>query len=295
MKIAVIGGGSIGLLTAACLYEGAEHEVSIYTRTDGQAEELNRRGLTLLKGSFERLLPAKARRAGKELPDADLLIIAVKQYHLEELEEWLAASGAAKLFLQNGCGHISLMERLPSGSIYAGVAEFGALRINGHTVRHTGEGKVRIAPVREETGGYPLFNAFEQKYPVKIETDYKKMLFDKLIINAVINPLTAILKVENGALAAEPHCRRTAELYYKEAADILDVGNREEELERIFEVCRKTARNRSSMLSDLDHGRPTEIDAITGYLLEKAAEEGKPHQMTGMLYEMIKALEKAGD
>ncbi len=42
MKIGIIGGGSIGLLLAGRL--GKQHEVTLFTRTESQADRINRAG-----------------------------------------------------------------------------------------------------------------------------------------------------------------------------------------------------------------------------------------------------------
>ncbi len=55
-------------------------------------------------------------------------------------------------------------------------------------------------------------------------------------------------------------------------------------------VADKTGRNISSMLQDVRRRQPTEIDYITGYLLEQARQQGLPCPHNEIVYDAIKRM-----
>ena len=55
-----------------------------------------------------------------------------------------------------------------------------------------------------------------------------------------------------------------------------------------------TADHRSSMLQDLERGRPTEIDAINGYVASRAAACGMAAPVNATLTRLIRARARAG-
>ncbi|MCB9487896.1 MAG: hypothetical protein H6684_04100 [Deltaproteobacteria bacterium] len=105
-----------------------------------------------------------------------------------------------------------------------------------------------------------------------------RLLWEKLVINAAINPVTAMLRVRNGEIATNPDARTLALAAASEAVDVaralgvaLDKGAM---LARVIQVAEATAANRSSMLADVEAGRRTEIDAINGAVVREAARLG---------------------
>jgi 2-dehydropantoate 2-reductase len=56
----------------------------------------------------------------------------------------------------------------------------------------------------------------------------------------------------------------------------------------VARVIAGTADNRSSMLQDVEHGQPTEIDFITGYLLTVATQHGIDAPHNSALLERVK-------
>jgi len=77
-----------------------------------------------------------------------------------------------------------------------------------------------------------------------------------------------------------------------EAADIAQVNNLIEfhpSLEQVQAVCSRTASNTSSMLQDMKMGRTTEIDSITGILLQEARQAGISIPAHETLYNLVKA------
>lgn len=296
MNVGVIGGGAIGLLFAA--YIAPAFNVKIYTRKIEQAELLNNEGLFLLREGSK--LKANIRSEilqNQSLGQLDLLIIAVKQYHLDDLFNQFPSINQAKniLFIQNGMGHIPYLDKLSNDSIYVGVVEHGAMLLSSHTVEHSGIGRTKISPykVGSSTISNIIATVESDNFPFVYEEDWSEMLTEKLVINSVINPLTSIYRVTNGELLRNIYFYETMKGLFDEVITVFPSRNIEL-WDRVKEVCDKTANNRSSMLKDLEEGRLTEIDAILGYVLDIAQKKGHKLPITSFLYHSIKGLEKGG-
>lgn len=295
MEIGIIGAGSIGLLFAA--YLSKNNEITLYTRTQEQAAEINSHGIVLNKEGERTVFHVKALPFARRKEIEMLSIITVKQYQLPAVLENLTSLREAPqnlLFLQNGMGHLKLLEALPAANIFIGTVEHGALKEDSYTVSQNGQGVTNVSVFK---GGTEVLNSFiasaPSDFPFLVKPNYYEMLVDKLIINAVINPLTAILGVKNGALVENQFYFHVMRLLYSEIAAILNLAEQEKHLEQVIMICKKTAGNRSSMLKDLEANRMTEAEAILGFLLEKAKASEKEAPLTETLYFAIKGKEKA--
>lgn len=296
MEIGIIGAGSIGMLFAS--YIGKWFKVTLYTRTKEQANEINKYGLILQKGSQQTVSIVKAVPFTDWHGKDDLTIIAVKQYQLnlivEKINE-LHINLKNLLFLQNGMGHLKLFEQLPVENIFVGSVEHGALKANSFTVSHNGEGVTNIAVFRGDSSPIKQFTALVPlEFPIVFKTDFYEMLLNKLIINAVINPLTAILQVKNGELIENRYYFQGLKILFAEISSIFDLEKPEEHFEQIMNICLKTAGNCSSMLTDIEAKRKTEVDAILGFILEEAKRKGKVASKIESFYYLIKGKELAG-
>jgi 2-dehydropantoate 2-reductase len=290
MKIGIIGGGAIGLLFAAYLSE--DNDVTIYTRTIQQKNLLNDKGLHLIPNGTFACEKIKAQCLEQIMAEQDLVIIAVKQYHLAQILPYIDSIKTPLLFLQNGFSHVDLLEGLATKEIYLGVVEHGALRHNLNTVEHTGLGLTKIAVYRGTFHKIEfLFKTINERFGFQKSNDYKQMLTEKLMVNAIINPLTAILGARNGDLLENPFYYRLFMELFGEIIDILELKPAALYKEKLEKICMSTAANRSSMLKDLENGRPTEIDAILGCILGLAKTKQLNHQLTGTVYTMVKGKE----
>ncbi|PJY98770.1 2-dehydropantoate 2-reductase [Bacillus vallismortis] len=292
MKIGIIGGGSVGLLCA--YYLSLHHEVTVVTRREEQAAAIQSEGVRLNKGGEEFSTDCNADTSLNS--DFDLLVVTVKQHQLQSVFSLLERVGKTNiLFLQNGMGHIHDLKDWGVGhSIYVGIVEHGAVRKSDTVVEHTGMGAIKWStfddaePDRLNT----LFQHNHSDFPIRYETDWCRLLTGKLIVNACINPLTALLQVKNGELLTTPAYLAFMKLVFQEASRILRLENEEEAWERVLAVCGQTKENRSSMLVDIIEGRQTEADAIIGYLLKEASLQGLDAVHLEFLYMSIKALER---
>lgn len=295
MKIGIIGGGSIGLLFSH--YLSGRHDVTLYVRSKEQAEKLVSEGLVFEKNNvrMNRRVHSLVFSAwtGKE----DITIIAVKQYHLHKILQVIKKASLNNsrsfLFVQNGMGHLKWLNEIENANIFVGTVEHGAYKVSENHVIHTGEGRTKVALFKGDylTEIRELIRPSIEYFPFFFEENYHKMLTQKLIINAVINPLTAILNVKNGELIDNPHYYYVFKQLFLEISAVLDVTDKEKVFEQLEDVCRKTAENRSSMLKDIDEKRPTEVDAILGYVLEKSRETRINTPLANGLYYLIKGKE----
>jgi 2-dehydropantoate 2-reductase len=130
--------------------------------------------------------------------------------------------------------------------------------------------------------------------PIHYEERIVVRLWEKLAVNSVINPLTALLECPNGELLQPVYdsliCQLIEEMVQVAKAKGIDLDP-SRLLERVRQVCHRTSSNFSSMLQDLRNGRKTEIDAINGILVSYGRETGIVPKMHQLLWELIKAKE----
>ncbi|EPZ38503.1 2-dehydropantoate 2-reductase [Anoxybacillus ayderensis] len=294
MRIGIVGGGAVGLLTAA--YFCGDHDVTIYTRRNEQAEKLCTHGLTVICGNERTTHRVHAEPFVREIEE-EMLFIAVKQYDLANILQtrihMLQAN--AIMFLQNGMGHVSYLPHVPHHHIALAVVEHGALKIDDTTVSHTGVGQTKWSVWRGEKEAFSFLSSTNNRFPFQYVDDWEAMLLEKLMVNVAINPLTALLRVPNGMLVTHEPYRQAMKQLFQEVASVFQLEQRERIWKHIETVCRQTAANRSSMLRDIESGRKTELDAILRYVIERANERGVPAPISTFLYALVKGKQLEGE
>ncbi len=294
MRVGIIGGGSIGLLFGA--YLGQNHAVTIFTRRHEQAQKINELGISLfIKEAEEKVIAADARFGDSGITDQDILIIAVKQYDLPQLISLLRSVPTAipLCFIQNGMGHLELLNTLPQETILVSTVEHGAKRLDDRTVSHNGVGQMNLSVYK---GNYDMEERFPKSYdprfPICFHEEYRTIMTKKLMANALINPLTVIFQVKNGRLVDNPYYYELLKLMFEEIYSIFPLGDKEVLFNSIIGICKNTKQNTSSMLKDIQEGRKTEIDAILGYILRVAERKGAKVKAIQMAYVMVKGIEQ---
>ncbi|MYL28231.1 2-dehydropantoate 2-reductase [Halobacillus halophilus] len=284
MRIGIIGGGAVGLLAGA--YLGRKHDVHIVVRNMEQRTILDREGV--LCDQLSSPVPVKAHLKPHLPTDVDVWLISVKQYDLEEVLSLPLPKNGKYLFLQNGMGHLSLLQSLPMDS-FAAVVEHGALKVSFNEVEHTGRGRIRAAPFTGLSADMEeLAEALHQPdFPILVQDGAVKMLSEKMVINAVINPLTALFKQKNRAVKENPYIRSLGYRLCEEACRTLGL-DLPTQWDRVLTIAEQTGGNQSSMWKDLQEGRRTEIDAISGFILEQSSEDLPWHEF---VVEAVHAME----
>lgn len=304
MRIAVWGGGALGLLWADRL-AGKYPGTILIVRTQTQRDELRSRGLkvTQLDG-VQRRSKLRVEWAGAEgLPMLDAVFLTVKQEAVSGVAPLLSqvCPPEAPVFLwQNGIGQEKhLLPQLSPGQLYRVVTTEGALREGPAQVRHTGEGESWVGPVFGEDFS-PVVERLLRELsfagiPIRPDLDMERRVWGKLAVNCVINPLTGLWNLPNGALPKQEDFSSWMEGILREVVEVAQKEgvflSTEDVRESVLTVCRKTAANRSSMLQDLDRGQRTEVDFINGAVAEKGREKGIPTPFNDRLTRLIHQVE----
>ena len=119
-------------------------------------------------------------------------------------------------------------------------------------------------------------------------------MWDKLLVNVGINAITALTGIRNGELLDLDVTRVLCGDAVREAmavATAQGVTIREDAVDHVYEVARATAANRSSMGQDVDHGRPTEIEAINGVIVREAERMGLQAPVNRTLTALIQTMQ----
>ncbi|SEO59372.1 ketopantoate reductase [Halogranum amylolyticum] len=271
MDIVVFGAGSLGSLLGGLLARA--HDVTLVGR-DPHVARVREGGLRVT-GELEAHVSPDAVTDGRHLT-ANLAVVTVKSFDTPTAADALATgSFDAVLSLQNGLTEEILADRLDT-PVLAGTATYGArLREPGH-VACTGVGEVALGAL--DGGPSSLAERVGKAFrdadvETLVATDMPRRRWEKLAVNAGINTVTALARVENGALgdgdAAELAHAAAREAARVARAEGVRLPNRVARA-ALDDVVDGTARNRSSMLQDVDSGRRTEVDAITGTVVDRA-------------------------
>ena len=129
-----------------------------------------------------------------------------------------------------------------------------------------------------------------------VSDNVKEVVWDKLLVNVGINAITALTGIRNGQLLDLPATKRLSETAVAEAvalASAQGVRVRKHALEHVFRIAAMTAGNRSSMGQDVDRHRPTEIDAINGFVVRESEKLGLASPVNRTLSALIETMQHA--
>lgn len=310
MIIDVIGAGALGLLFGGALAKSGE-SVRLWTRTEEQAARLQKEGILMTqpdgqvcKVLSENLMVYAIESFGErwERQPGHLVMIMTKQGAINDVIDRLnkAQVSTSIYCFQNGTGHIrKIAAALPHASVFAAVTTEGAKRISGHEVIRAGFGETLIEQCdKDHEAAWGIMNYFidvlnEAGFNTKSSNEIDKLIYRKLMINAIINPLTAIWRITNGELLDSPYRLQVMKQLYKEAAAVYEAQSIPYDADlwdQVLGVCRSTASNRSSMCTDVMNGKATEIEAITGSIIEMGKESGVDIPGHELVYKLIEGM-----
>jgi 2-dehydropantoate 2-reductase len=299
MRVVIVGAGALGSLFGGLLAR-AGATVSLYNPSNVEhMRAIAREGLRIERDGESFQVALEARTTPEALAHADWVGIFVKAHQtgraMAEIGPQIP-SQAWVFSLQNGVGMESeILKFVPKERFVRGVTSQGATLLGPGRVRWAGVGPTKLG--RWEGPNTPELEALrEHLCRAGIETELsegiERLLWEKLLVNCAINPLTALFDRPNGALLEDAQLREIAREVVRETLRVARahgvVLSDEEAIERVEAVASKTARNISSMLQDVRRGRPTEIDYINGAVVREGQRLGIPTPLNLLLTKLLK-------
>jgi 2-dehydropantoate 2-reductase len=294
--ILIVGTGALATLFAARLAQ-AGHQITMLGSWKAGLDALHKDGARLVDvNGIEHQFEVQATDNPRECSGTKHALVLVKAWQTEyvanQLKECLAEDGLA-ITLQNGLGNReTLTQSLGMRRVALGTTTTGATLLGPGLVKAGGDGVISIE--RHQALG-PVEAALKSaKFSVIIVDDAQSLVWGKLVINAAINPLTALLRVPNGKLLERPTAREMMGALARETARVAEA----EKIHLPFsnpiaaaeEVALKTAANHSSMLQDVLRGAPTEIDAICGAVIKTGQKHNIDTPANWACWKLVRAI-----
>jgi 2-dehydropantoate 2-reductase len=309
MRFAILGAGAIGAYAGACLARGGA-DVTLIAR-GAHLKAMQRDGVTVLSRRGDFTARPRATDDWAALADADVVLVALKAYSLPQaaprLGEFLAP-GAAVIWAQNGipwwyfqglpgrAGEPGLESVDPGGRIARAIRpEHNIGCVVYCSTEIIEPGVIRHIEGTRFTIGEPDGSATERCREISaafaagglrapVEARLRDQIWLKLVGNVAFNPITALTRATLGELGALPEMVDLLREVFAECAAVADrLGIQfPVSLDRRLEAGLAVGDHRTSMLQDLEAGKPLELDCMTGAIVELAERTGVavPHIRT---------------
>ena len=284
-RVAIIGAGSVGCMLAAHL-AAAGHGIVICGRSP-----MERVVMTIDGDTVEHKVAWAADPA--DLPPLRSAVLATKIHHTPDVAGWLAALPGDGIVLaaQNGVDHRARIQPLIDAAVVPVLVYSNA--------RRTGPGEVTVTPtgrgivVPDDDSGRTAAALFAGSgLEVEVVADFVTALWQKLLVNVMANPLTALTGRTTGELFEQP---AMAALGLDLALETVAVA-RAEGAEVTPDDARKALAwfpslrgTRSSMLQDRAAGRTMEHQGLFAPVVALGEHHGVPTPLTRAMLALLDA------
>jgi 2-dehydropantoate 2-reductase len=303
-RILVVGAGGVGGYYAARVFaHGAD--VAVVARGDN-LRAIREHGLRVRSGVDGEWVARLEAISPEELPGRappDWIWIATKAYDTPAIVETirpLVGSQTLVTSLQNGVENEEILARAFGRERVLGAMTvlIGARLVEPGVIEHVGESRFVFGEYpRGESARSAALADFLVRHGVRavLSNDVEAELWRKLMINDALNGLSALTRLDTNTLTNDP---ATAELVRRMMAEVHAVATRrgvplpEDEPDRLIAMLRGFDGIRTSMLHDVEHGRPTEVEAIVGIVVRGGRELRIPTPLNDVVYALVSAMDR---
>ncbi len=314
MRILIYGGGAVGLGLAGCLLKTGE-QVDILARADTR-RRLQEKGLRqtgIFGESHAEPHAFGCFSSSNELSGTpyDSILVCTKSFDSPAVAQGIAGhpsilhEQSVIILVQNGWGNAEIFaEHLPAERIFNARVITGFCRPQSNQVEIT----AHVQPIHIGSlfgAGLAAVEELCQKIdqggiPCEAAPDIARDLWAKMLFNCALNPLGAIFNVPYGALAEQEDSRRIMDKVIHEVFRVMEAAgysthwaSAAEYLEAFYgTIVPLAAKHCSSTLQDIQAGKKTEIDALSGAVIRLGKTQGIAVPCNEMLYNVIRFMER---
>lgn len=318
-RYAIYGAGSLGTVLGAYISKNGV-QIDLINRNKAHVAALNAHGARIT-GMTDMSVPVTALTPEEMTGQYDVILLMTKQLHnttvVTQLKEHLADDGVI-VTLQNGLPEPGIAEIVGTNRTMGCVVEWGATlespgvcvltsepdSLSFHMGRMDGISQEQFRTVKE---------LLEKMCPVQEEENLMGARWSKLLINATFSGLGTVVGGTFGSVSENKLPRKIALACMKECVDvgyaagvtfapvqgknITKLFYYKNAVKRAFAtllvpIAMKKHRNiEPSMLQDIKHGKPCEIDAINGIICQWGRKYNVPTPVNDRIVEIVKKLE----
>ena len=299
-RIAVVGAGAVGGYFGGMFARAGAPIVLIGRRHF--ADAVNSNGLVLDKSEGQERIRVAATTEMSAIRDCSLILFSVKANDTTETAKQIAPflqPDATVVCLQNGVDNADRVRAATNvvtvpAVVYVAVSvpEFGR-------VKHLARGDLIIGPLSERTT--EVANVFNRAaISCRISENIEGELWVKLLCNCALNAISALGHARYGQIVQSGDAKQLMQdvvdevLAVARAAGVVlpGVDDRESGMAAAMKIATQMADAFSSTAQDLNRGRPTEIDALNGYIVRQGAALAVPVPINGALFTLVKLAEQ---
>ena len=300
MKIAVLGGGAMGSLFGG--YLSRKNDVVVVDVYQALVDKVNAEGLKIHEpdGSVTHVHPKMVTTTAGLAP-VDLMIVFVKAMFSESAirtNSALIGPNTYLMTLQNGSGHEDTLKKFVDlEHVVIGTTQHNCAVGDLGEVRHGGSGQTHIGCL---TGDVNRLQAIADAFSVSglscdCDPNVLKLIWAKMFTNVSASVLTGVLQVPLGYIAENANAWATCEKLIREAVAVaagegLDFDV-DEKIAEVRKVCENSPTGLTSIYADLNKGRKTEVDTISGSVVRASRRNGVPAPTHEAMVNLVHALE----
>jgi 2-dehydropantoate 2-reductase len=313
VTIAIVGAGAIGGFLGAHLARSGE-EVILIARGPHLAA-MRARGVTVRHGDEEFTARPECTDDIDAVGRAEVVFLTLKTHSIPPVAEALGsalADGAAVVGAQNGIPwwyfedrHLESVDpggviarNIPYKKVVGCIAYPAAQVVEPGVIEHLEGNRFSLGePDGAKSERVQSIAATLVKAGLKapVQTRLRNEIWLKLLGNATFNPVSALTRATLVDLVTSPITRDLVRTLMEEVDAVARAMGAEVALsiDKRMEGAAATGAHRTSMLQDLEAGRPLEIDALVGAVVELADGAGVPVPSLRVVYKLTKLLDEA--
>ncbi len=300
LKITVLGAGAMGSLFSG--YLSRKNDVTVVDVSGVMVNAINENGVNIKEkdGSVLCCHP-KAVKSSVGIGPQGLVIVFVKSmFTITALEgnRNLIGPDTYIMTLQNGAGHESkLLKFADRKHVIIGSTQHNSSVIEPGVIFHGGSGVTSIGLLDGNSESLEAIakNLTDCGFECHTEENVQKQVWKKLFTNTAASSLTALYQVPLGFIHTDPNANWLMRQLCREAVEVansLGLGfDLEEVTNDVEKVCINAPNGYTSIYADIRDGRRSEVDTISGSVVEAAHVQGIAVPYHEMVVRCIHALE----
>jgi 2-dehydropantoate 2-reductase len=289
-----MGAGAVGSYFGGMLAR-VGHDVTLIARPQ-HVQAIARDGLRMDTKTFDERVRLRASSDPAAVKGAQLVLFCVKSGDTESAGAQIkpfVGREAVVLCLQNGVDNdVRLRAVLAEPEVAASVVYVGAEIAGPGHVKHHGRGELVIDPVRNIPDLAKTLVA--AGVPTEVSDNVRGALWLKLILNCAYNAISAIARKPYGETVPGvgiPDVMRDVIdecLAVAQAEGVNVPGDVDAAVRRIYETI---PQQYASTAQDIMRGKPTEIDYLNGYIVQRGKALGIRTPANQALWALVKLIE----